>query len=982
MANKINSYSELAANPSYELVCEEYLSDMKTAGIVLRHKKSGARVCVLSNDDPNKVFCAGFRTVPTDSTGVPHIIEHTVLNGSKNYPSRDPFMQLVKGSLNTFLNAMTWPDKTMYPVASCNDKDFKNLMHVYLDAVFFPNIYSRREIFMQEGWHYELESPEDELKINGVVYSEMKGAMSSPDSLIYDEIFRAALPDTTYAVNSGGDPEVIPSLSYEQFLDFHRRFYHPSNSYIFIYGNMDMDERLEFLDREYLSQFDAILPDSEISRQPHFCEKTPKRVTVNYPIGTEDDTKNKTYFALATLACPSTDSLECRACGVLADVLINADSAPVKNALADAGIGEDVYGGFDECADQVFAVVAKNANAADGDRFRQIVIDTLRREIEQGVSEDAILAVLNRMEFWFREAAGGSGYPLGLSYIFWMMNSWLYDEEKPFAYMHFLDDIAEMKAKIGTGYYERLIKKYILESDHSVLITMNPERGLVEKRENALKEKLAAYKESLTAEEIDGIVKSTKALRDYQSAPQTDEEKNCIPTLERTDIPREGVPFCNEERVIAGTPAVFHDVDTNGITYLTLTFELGGMPRGYYKYLGLLSNILCSVDTTEHPYSDIDVGIRMNTGDISMRPWTYKRADGSVAVCFQASVSAMPEKLEYALGVLSEVMTSTKFEDKKRIATILAEIKADSESTIMNSGHAYATNRAVSYFDVEGAIHQQFSGLDFYFFIKDLLENIDEKAGEIAENLRKTAAFVFDPAHLSISLGCDGKGYAEIERLLPSFKAELDKAAHESLGEAEWFVPARKNEGIMIPSQVQYVARAGSFANAGYDYSGAFLVVAKAVNMDHLYKQIRVRGGAYGCSTQFSRHEGRVTFATYRDPNLTKTDEVFRNTGEFVRTHQFDESELTKYIIGVFSGIDRPLSPKMKINISYNAYMTGDTYEKSNLRRAQILDITEEQFRKVGEVYDAVCAQDYFCVVGNEKAIRENKDLFGEIISI
>ena len=982
MAKTFNSYKDLNPNPAYELMYEEYLADIKTAGMVLRHKKSGARVCVLANSDENKVFCAGFRTTPTDSTGVPHIIEHTVLNGSKHFPSRDPFMQLAKGSLTTFLNAITWPDKTMYPVASCNDKSFSDLMHVYLDAVFFPNIYSRQQIFMQEGWHYELESPEDELKINGVVYSEMKGAMSSPDRTIYDEIFNAMLPDTTYGVNSGGDPEVIPSLTYENYLNFHRRYYHPSNSYIFIYGNADMDERLEFLDREYLSLFDAISPDSDVARQPHFGEKEPRRVTVSYPVGAEDSTENKTYFAFASLAGQSTDALECSAYGVLSDVLINSDSAPLKNALIDAGIGEDIYGGFEQAADHVFTIVAKNANASDADRFAKIIRDTLAAEVENGISEKAILAVLNRMEFRFREASGGSSFPLGLGYIIDMMDSWLYDESAAFSYLHTLDTIAELKKRIGTGYYENLVKKYILESDHSVILTMSPERGLVEKKETALKEKLAAYKASLSSEEIDAIVASTKALREYQSAPETEEERDCIPTLERSDIPREGMPFFNEERTIAGTPAVFHPVDTNGITYLNLTFNLGGMPLAYYPYVGLLGWVLCSVDTDRHSYSNIDIENRLNTGSVQLHPGSYKRADGSVTAVYHAKVSAMPENLEYVFGMLAEVMTSSKFDDKKRLGTILAEIKSDSQRTIMESGSEYACNRAISYFDAEACLHQQYSGLDFYFFIKDLCENLDAKAGELAENLRKTAAFVFDPANISISLGCDEKGCAEVERLLPQFKAALDKVVHESLGEAEWFTPERKNEGIMIPSQVQYVARAGSFADAGSVYSGAFDVVRTAVNTDYLYQQIRVRGGAYGCGVRIMRHEGRAAFYSYRDPNLAKTDEVYKGTGEFVRTHQFGEKELTKYIIGTFSGIDRPMSPYSKISRSYEAYMTGETFENVNRRRAEMLDITEAGFRAVGKVFDEVCAQDYFCVVGNENAVRENKDMFGTIVSI
>ncbi|MBR3999645.1 MAG: insulinase family protein, partial [Clostridia bacterium] len=587
MAKNVKCFAELAANPAYELMYEEYLSDIKTAGIVLRHKKSGARVCVLSNDDQNKLFCAAFRTPPENSTGVPHIIEHSVLCGSKNFPSRDPFMQLAKGSLNTFLNAMTYPDKTLYPVASCNDKDFLNLMNVYMDAVFYPNIYKHPEIFWQEGWHYELENADDELKISGVVYSEMKGAMSSPDSAIWDAIGKSIFPDTTYGVNSGGDPEVIPELSYEQFIDFHARLYHPSNSYIFIYGDCDMDDRLDWMDKNYLSNFDVIEPHSEITRQKHIGKSEPVRVAKTYSVGTDDDVEGKDFLAFSVMGGSNLDVLECRAWSILSNVLLNSDSAPVKKALRDAGIGEEIYGGYDSHAiEDSFSIVAKNAKAEDIDRFYEIIMDTLRKQVEDGISEKALLACINRREFRFREADYG-GYPRGLDYAADMLQSWLYDDTKAFAYMHVLDDFAELKKLIGTGYYENLIKKYIFNTDHAVLITMTPEPGMIDKKNEALKARLAEYKASLSAEEIEKIIADTKGLREYQSREADEAELNCIPSLKRSDIPRETVPFFNEERTVGGVKTVYHDVETNGITYANIYFDMGKIPQKYVPYLGI-----------------------------------------------------------------------------------------------------------------------------------------------------------------------------------------------------------------------------------------------------------------------------------------------------------------------------------------------------------------------------------------------------------
>ena len=526
MAKQVRSYSELSPNPSYELMYEEYLDDIRSSGIILRHKKSGARVAVMSNDDSNKLFCAAFRTPPTNSTGVPHIIEHSVLNGSKHFPSRDPFMQLVKGSLNTFLNAMTYGDKTLYPVATCNDKDFKNLMHVYLDSVFYPNIYKYRQIFMQEGWHYEMENADDELKVNGVVYSEMKGASSSPDNAVWDTVGKTMFPDTTYGVNSGGDPDVIPELSYEQFLEFHRSHYHPSNSYIFIYGDCDMDERLRFLDKEYLSNFDKIDPHSEVEHQKHFGSNTPKIVHEKYSVGQTDATDGKSYLVFSSLGGSNLDVLEARAASVVAYVLFNAEGAPVKQALLDAGIGEEVFGYYDSHQiEDTFTIVAKYAKSEDSEKFYNIIMDTLHEQVKNGISEKAILATLNSREFSFREA-DYSGYPRGLDVATDMLQSWLYDDSTALSYMHYLDDCAELKKKIGTGYFENIIKKYILESDHCALITIDPERGLNDKKNEELKEKLENYKKSLSADEIRKIVDDTKELREYQNHVPTEEEQN------------------------------------------------------------------------------------------------------------------------------------------------------------------------------------------------------------------------------------------------------------------------------------------------------------------------------------------------------------------------------------------------------------------------------------------------------------------------
>ncbi|MBQ7600184.1 MAG: insulinase family protein [Clostridia bacterium] len=977
----IRSYADLAPNGAYELMYEEYLSEIKTAGIILRHKKSGARICVMANDDENKMFCAAFKTPPSNSTGVPHIIEHSVLNGSKHFPSRDPFMALEKSSLQTFLNAMTFPDKTIYPVASCNDKDFKNLMHVYMDSVFYPNIYNHKFVFMQEGWHYEMNDPSDDLKINGVVYSEMKGSMSSPEGIIEDEINIRLQPDTAYGVNSGGDPDVIPELSYEEFLNFHRTFYHPSNSYIFVYGNCDMDERLRFIDREYLSNFDEIEFRASVTRQPHWNSKEPRYHRSVYDGGESDDLEGKAFFAYNTLAGSSLDILEKRACDVLSSVLINSDFAPVKTALVKAGIGEDIYGGFSgHMIENTFSVIAKNAKEEDLDRFVETVRETLRSEVEKGINEKAIRAALNVAEFNFREANYG-GFPKGLDYCINMLQSWLYDDSSAFTYMHVLRDIEKLKELIGTGYYEDIVRKYILDSDHTLILTLVPEKELTVKKNRELAEKLEAYKNSLSPSEIDRIVSETKALREYQSMPPTEEELNCIPFLRRSDISPDTVPFFNEEKTVGNVKTVFHEVDTNGITYANLYFDIGDLPHRYVPYAGLLSAVLGRVDTEERSFEELSIDIGLNTGSLTFEPLMigkYGKADDYRAF-FGIKMRVLSDKVKYASETSAEILTRSKLDDRARLKAIIAEIKSEKQREIMFSGNRVAAARTRSYFSKAGCFEEQIGGIDFYQFITDLLNNFDEKYEEIAENLKKTRNLIFDPSKAILSLAADEAGCMAVDKNLPGLLDAISRFPKESAGGNEEYVPVRRNEGIIIPSMVQYVVSSGNLRNAGYTPTGVLNVVKNSVDIDYLYQQIRVKGGAYGTGCAISADSGNVSFTSYRDPNLKETDLVYSKIGEFIRNYDADEDEMTKAVIGTFSRFDRPMSSVQKAQRSFAAYISGLTYEDLVRERAEMLGITLEQFRETAPLFEDIYRQGYRCTVGSAK-IREVPELFDNII--
>ncbi|MBQ8333297.1 MAG: insulinase family protein, partial [Clostridia bacterium] len=851
-------------------------------------------------------------------------------------------------------------------------------------AVFYPNIYKYRQIFMQEGWHYDLETPDSELTINGVVYSEMKGATSSPDRAIWEAISAAMFPDTTYGYNSGGDPAVIPELTYEYYLNFHRRYYHPSNSYIFVYGNCDMDERLEWMDENYLSAFDAIEPNSDISRQTLRGTTEPMRVRDTYSVGTTDELEGKSYLAYTTMGGSNLDVLDCRAWHILSSVLLNNDGAPIKKALVDAGIGEDIYGGYDShMIEDTFAVVAKNASPEDLDRFHQIITDTLKKQIEEGVNEKALLACINRREFSFREADYG-GHPKGLDYAANMLQSWLYKEDGAFDYMHTLADYAELKKRIGTGYYEDLIRRHVLESEHQALIVLEPERGLVDKKNEELKQKLADYKASLSDEEIAHLVEETRLLREYQSREADEAELNCIPSIQRTDIPRDTIPYYNRETTVGGLKTVFHDVETNDITYADIFFDMGKIPHKYVPYVGLLGYLIGRMDTASHTYDELDTEIKLNTGNLSFWHHTIRKFGtmDEYVPYYGIYAKMMPENADFALSTALEIITTTKFDDVKRIKAVLNEIRSDKHSEIMQSGNAIAAARARSYFSRLDCYNQDIGGLNFYFFICDLLDNFDEKSAEIVENLKKVTAYIFNPEKITVSLAADEAGVAAMDAALTKLTAGLAAIPHDSLGDAEEYVPVKKNEGILIPSQVQYVARVGNLGFDGMEYNAAFNVVKTAVNIDWLYQQIRVKGGAYGCGCGFGGDSGNVQFTSYRDPKLTETFEVYGKTGDFVRTVKFDERELTKYIIGTFSGYERPMSPAGKASRSMNAYLSGRPFEDVLRERAQMLDITEEQFRSAADVFDRICAQGYTCAVGSEQKLRENADMFDNLVTI
>lgn len=966
---------------AYEVQKEEDLKGIKAKGYLLRHRKSGARVVYIENDDNNKVFSIGFRTPPSDSTGVPHIMEHSVLCGSRNFPAKDPFVELVKGSLNTFLNAMTYPDKTVYPVASCNDQDFQNLMHVYMDAVFYPNIYEHEEIFRQEGWSYQLDSAEDKLKYNGVVYNEMKGAFSSPEGVLDRVILNTLFPDTSYANESGGDPEVIPELTYEQFLDFHRKYYHPSNSYIYLYGDMDIEEKLHWLDQEYLGKYDREPVDSRIRFQEPFAEMQEK--VIPYSIASEESEEDNTYLSYNKVVGTSLDKELYLAFQILDYALLSAPGAPLKKALTDAGIGKDIMGSYDNGIYQpIFSVIAKNANEEQKEEFIQVIEDVLRASVKNGIDTKAIEAGINYYEFRYREADFGN-YPTGLMYGLQMMDSWLYDEEKPFIHIEALDTFEFLKKQIGTGYYEELIQKYLLDNPHGAIVIVTPEKGRTARMEAELEEKLQKYKESLTAEEVEAFVQKTQALEAYQSEPESEENLEKIPVLKREDISREIEPIINEEMTLAGVPVIFHEIETNGIGYVDVLFDMSLVEEQDLPYVGILQSVLGIIDTERYDYGTLFNEINVNTGGISTSLELYNDVTNIREKAFKATFEikgkALYGKLPVAFDMMREILMESKLDDGKRIREILAMLKSRLLMKFQSSGHVTAVLRAQSYASPAAKLKDMTNGIAFYETVSYIEEHFEEEKEKLSEKLIDLSKKLFCGDNMMLSYTAAREGLEGLEEMVEKLKNSLHTRTAEE-GKRCVIHCEKKNEGFKTASKVQYVAKAGNFIDQGVAYTGALQILKVIMSYDYLWQNIRVKGGAYGCMSNFNRI-GEGYFVSYRDPNLKRTLDVYDGVVDYLKNFTVSERDMTKYIIGTMSGIDQPMTPASKGERSMNLYMNKVSAEMIREERNQILDAEQDDIRALYKVAEAVLQADQMCVIGGEDKIEEEKELFKTLTS-
>lgn len=954
---------------AYRMLEQSELKEIGLKGTVLEHIKSGAQLLCLPSEDENKVFFIGFRTPPIDDSGLPHILEHSVLCGSDKYPIKDPFMELSKSSLNTFLNAMTFPDKTIYPVASCNDKDLANLMDVYLDAVFYPQIHSNPNIFLQEGWRYELESPESELGMNGVVYSEMKGAFSSAEDCLERYAFNSLFPDTAYGFESGGDPAFIPTLSYESFCAFHKKLYHPSNSYIFLYGNMDMEERLNYLDQAYLKDFEKEEIDSALKMQKAFEQRRDMHVT--YPLAEEEDDSEKSYYALQWVIGTNEDSLLSNAFDVLETVLLTAPGAPLKQALLDAGLAKDAAGSYMNYIKQpIFQVLAKEGKAGEKERFLQVVKSCLEELAEKGLNPASLGAAISAREFRRREADFG-GMSKGLIYGISILENWLHQARDPFLSLRFEKDYQYLRDHIADGYFEKLIREYLLENQHASLVVMDPEKGKAEKDAEALKEKLQAYKASLSQPEVEALVQQYKDLKAYQEAEDSLEAKQSVPKLSKADIKREARIADNQEDMAGPARLVYRFAKTSGIAYGSLYFDLANVPREHLPWLGLLKACFAVINTKKHSYRELFDLISETTGGLYMSLESFQKPEGPLNAYVKVSGKALTGKWADTAGLIREICLESLFEDEKRLSEILAETGIMLKQMITMAGHRAAVGRATSYFSEAARLAEMTGGIEFLRFVEDLTAHFDSKKEEAMAMLKKVAEEVFTQDGMLINLSCEEEAFPALKEVLAGLAAAFPKdPARRFLLDQ----PEKKNEGFKTTGGVSYVAHCGSFIKAG-PYTGSLKVLQNILSTDYLWQNLRVLGGAYGAMCNFTIN-GPSYFVSYRDPNISSTEAAYQRIPAYIESLELPEEVLSSFIISTIGNMDFPYTPSVQGTIDFGCYMNGITPSFQQKERDAVIGCSLADLKALVPYVQAVLEDNYFCTVGSGMKIEEEKQFF------
>ncbi|MDO5301915.1 MAG: insulinase family protein [Tissierellia bacterium] len=945
---------------AYSLKGEAYISSLQSQALHLIHRATGAEVLLLKNNDKNKTFAIGFRTPPEDSTGVAHIVEHSTLSGSRKYRTKEPFMDMVASSLQTFLNAMTYPDKTLYPISSRNDKDFRQLMDLYLDSVFHPRMEEVKEIFLQEGWHYDW--TEEGLAINGVVYNEMRGVYSDPSNQVSDLIREEFFPTGTYSHDSGGNPKYIPDLSYEDFLDFHRRYYHPSNAYIILAGDMDFEERLDFLDREYLSQFERTEPHSEVVHAPLRTE--PHEFTASYAIAPQEYREGLDYFTLGWTVKTHPTPYEHLVRSFIDELLVGGENAPIKKKILEAGLAEDVYTEHTAGDSLDLIIVSYHSKKEDFPKFTSLIMDSLREVAEEGMDQRDLEATLSKFEFALRQ--GGGAHRALIAYIN-TLSTWLYGGD-PLEQLN-LDALLErLRSEMTMEGLKKYIREWFLEGTAPISGLLSPDTQLLERQARELSEKLKAKEKSLSPEEKEEIIRTSEALREFQNAPDSFEAQATIPRLSLEDIPPSitPIPTLPLTELTDEMEGIFLPQPTNGIVYGHLAFDLSHLSGEELSRFALLTELLGKIPTEKYSLEELDQELSLHTGGIQVDVDVISKKDGSYYPVALVNLSALREKLPQGVALLEEILLHSRYDDERKIRELLVAAKADMENSILQGGHSAMILKTKSYFDGASALSEATGGLELYHKLSELLEG--EVSGPAFEALSQK---VFLKNTLTLGITGEEEGREEILPTVKNFLSALPEAPVKAL--VQNFAPQRKNEAFTSSSQVNYVAQGYNFKALGASYDGTWPVLANLVSMGYLHNEIRAKGGAYGSGIQATRNGNLVAYS-YRDPRVKETLEVYRSIPQYLEELNLSPQELTNYIIGTMNVFDPHSSPQGYGSLGFKRYLAGLTSEDVEQTKAQALATTLEDIKDKADIVRKVMTEDVHAAMGNDEALKASEE--------
>jgi Zn-dependent M16 (insulinase) family peptidase len=951
----------------FELLREQDIGEIQTKARLYRHSKTGAELLSLINDDENKVFGITFRTPPSDSTGVPHILEHSVLCGSRKYPVKEPFVEILKGSLQTFLNAFTYPDKTCYPVASQNTKDFYNLVDVYLDAVFYPRI--TEHIFQQEGWHFEIEKPDSSLGYKGVVFNEMKGAYSSPDNLLAEYSQQSLFPDTTYGLDSGGDPRVIPSLTYEEFRDFHRRYYHPSNSRIFFYGDDDPDERLR-LAHQYLKDFEKLDIDSAVSLQGRFDK--PRSFIFPFASGKDDPSRSKGMVTVNWLLTETTEIEKNVALTILGYILMGTPGSPLRKALIDSGLGEDVVGlGLEgELRQMVFSVGLKGIDVEKAQDVEALVLETLSGLAREGIEKEAVEAAINSIEFTLRENNTGS-YPRGLVLMLRSLSTWLYGGD-PLSLLGFEGPMRTIKGRIESdkNFFEEIIEGALIENPHRTRVVLRPDTELGVKEGEDERKRLDGLKEEMTPEELREVFENKETLQRIQETPDSREALASIPTLNLSDLEKENrtIPLDLIDR--SSAKILYHDLVTNGIAYVDIGFNLRVLPQDYIPYIPLFSRALIEMGTTEEDYVKLSRRIDRKTGGVgpALLVSSVVDADKTEARLFLRG-KAMLSQTGDLLDIIEDILLKVEMDNRDRFRQMLLEERARKEQGLIPAGHQVVNSRLRAHFSEAGWVGEQMSGVSYLFFLRELVRKVDDDWPSVCNILKEILRLVINRQDMIVNVTTDRAGWESVKNRFDEF---IEIVPEDLLGIPEW-IPRYPDEleGLIVPSQINYVGKGADLYGLGYEFHGSAAVITRYLRTSWLWDRIRVQGGAYGAFCLFDRLSGVLTFLSYRDPNIAKTVNAFDEAGDFLRRTDLNRDELAKSIIGCIGDIDAYMFPDAKGYTSMMRYLIGSTDAYRQKVRDEVLATTQDDFKRFADVLDGAGEKGIVKVVGSQSSIKE-----------